>query len=105
MVVHMHDKIVFNFKLLMMNEIEIQNNLKLNIQNLSLITCASEADILNVALFGLTSKQWQKSNPDLKGNIRDYADVNQLVCLANLESLNAHFIEENISQNIRVEKL
>ena len=66
---------------------------------------ATEADILNVALFGMTAKQWQKSNPDLKGNLRDYADVNQLVCLANLESLNAHFITEEISQNMRVEKL
>jgi hypothetical protein len=55
--------------------------------------------------FGLTAKQWQKLNPTLKGNIRDYADVYQLVCLANLESLNAHFISENISQNLRVEKL
>ena len=46
---------------------------------------ASEADLLNVALFGMTAKQWQTSNPELKGNVRDYADVNQLVCLANLE--------------------
>ena len=66
---------------------------------------ASEADILNVALFGMTAKQWQESNKNLKGNIRDYADVYQLVCLANLESLNAHFITENIMQSIRIEKL
>lgn len=66
---------------------------------------ASEADILNVALFGMTAKQWQESNPNLKGNIRDYADVYQLVCLANLESLNAHFINENIPQVQRVKKL
>lgn len=66
---------------------------------------ASEADILNVALFGQTAKQWRESNPDLKGNIRDYADVNQLVCLANLESLNAHLISENIPQNSRLQKL
>jgi len=66
---------------------------------------ASEADVLNVALFGLTAKQWQESNPTLKGNIRDYADVNQLVCLANLESLNAHLITEGFSQQERVEKL
>lgn len=66
---------------------------------------ASEADLLNVALFGLTAKQWQESNPQLKGNIRDYADVNQLVCLANLESLNAHFIAEGISQKERLQKL
>jgi hypothetical protein len=66
---------------------------------------ASEADILNVALFGMTAKQWQESNPNLKGNIRYYADVYQLVCLANLESLNAHFINENIPQAQRVKKL
>ena len=66
---------------------------------------ASEADILNVALFGMTAKQWSEKNKDKKGNIRDYADVNQLVCLANLESLNAHFISENISQPQRIEKL
>lgn len=66
---------------------------------------ASEADILNVALFGLTAKQWRESNPKLDGNIRDYADVNQLVCLANMESLNAHFIEENLSQSDRLKKL
>ena len=53
----------------------------------------------------MTAKQWKDANPKLKGNMRDYADVNQLVCLANLESLNAHFISENISQNLRVEKL
>jgi len=66
---------------------------------------ASEADILNMALFGLTAKQFKELNPKLKGNMRDYSDVNQLVCLANLESLNAHFISENIPQNLRVEKL
>ena len=66
---------------------------------------ASEADILNVALFGLTAKQWRENNPKLDGNIRDYADVNQLVCLANMESLNAHFIEERLSQSDRLEKL
>ena len=66
---------------------------------------ASEADILNVALFGMTAKEWRESNPKLDGNIRDYADVNQLVCLANMESLNAHFIEEKLSQSVRLQKL
>lgn len=66
---------------------------------------ASEADILNVALFGMTAKEWRESNPRLDGNIRDYADVNQLVCLANMESLNAHFIEEKLSQVDRLQKL
>ena len=66
---------------------------------------ASEADILNVALFGMTAKEWRESNPRLDGNIRHYADVNQLVCLANMESLNAHFIEEKLSQSVRLQKL
>ena len=66
---------------------------------------ANEADILNIALFGMTAKEWRDANPKLTGNIRDYADVNQLVCLANLESLNAHLINENIPQAERVEKL
>lgn len=66
---------------------------------------ASEADILNVALFGMTAKEWRDQNADNKGNIRDVADVNQLVCLANMESLNAHFINEGISQQERLQKL
>ena len=66
---------------------------------------ANEADILNVALFGITAKQWRDKNPNKKGNIRDEANVYQLVCLANLESLNAHFINEGLSQSQRIEKL
>lgn len=66
---------------------------------------ASEADILNVALFGMTAKEWRENNPDQKGNIRDMANVNQLVCLANMESLNAHFINEGLSQKDRLQKL
>ena len=66
---------------------------------------ATEADILNMALFGMTAKQWRDSNLDLKGNIRDYANVSQLVCLANLENLNAHFINEGLEQSIRLFKL
>jgi hypothetical protein len=66
---------------------------------------ANEADILNIALFGKTAKDWRDENSDKKGNIRDEADVNQLVCLANLESLNAHFIEEGLSTHVRVKKL
>ncbi|MDY0195593.1 MAG: KilA-N domain-containing protein [Sulfurovaceae bacterium] len=66
---------------------------------------ASEADILNVALFGMTAQEWRMRNKDLKGNIRDMADVNQLVCLANLESINAHFISEGLSQSERLKKL
>lgn len=53
---------------------------------------ADEADLLNVAMFGITAKEWREANPDLKGNIRDYATINQLICLSNLENLNAVFI-------------
>lgn len=60
------------------------------------IIYASEADVLNIALFGKTAKDWRDSNPDKKGNIRDYAEISQLVCLSNLENLNAHFINENV---------
>lgn len=66
---------------------------------------ASEADVLNMALFGMTAKQWRDTHPGHKGNIRDYADVNQLVCLSNLENLNAHFVQEGLSQAERLEKL
>ena len=66
---------------------------------------ASEADILNVALFGMTAKEWRDKNSDKKGNIRDDANVYQLVCLANLEALNAHFIHEGLSQEERLKKL
>ena len=66
---------------------------------------ASEADILNVALFGMTSKEWRESNSELKGNMRDYADISQLVCLSNLENLNAVFINEGMDATERIEKL
>lgn len=66
---------------------------------------ASEADILNMALFGITAKDWRDKNLDLKGNIRDYAEISQLVCLSNLENLNAHFIQEGLPQNERLMKL
>jgi hypothetical protein len=66
---------------------------------------ANEADVLNVALFGKTAKQWRDENPDKKGNIRDYANVSQLVCLANLENLNAVFINDGLEQSERLVKL
>ena len=66
---------------------------------------ASEADVLNMALFGMTAKQWRDSHPELKRNIRDYANVSQLVCLFNLENLNAVFINEGMSQAERLAKL
>lgn len=61
--------------------------------------------MLNVALFGQTAKEWRNANPDLKGNIRDYANVSQLVCLSNMESINAVFINEGLPQAERLKKL
>ena len=78
--------------------------LTLNAKQISLIY-ASEADILNMALFGMTAAQWRDTNPKKTGNIRDYADVTQLVCLSNLENLNALFISEGLSQKERLERL
>jgi len=69
------------------------------------IIYASEADVLNMALFGITARQWREANPDLKGNIRDYAGINQLICLANMENLNAVFINEKMPQQERLVKL
>jgi len=66
---------------------------------------ADEADMLNVAMFGKTAKEWREENPDLKGNIRDYATINQLICLSNMENLNAVFINEGLAQSERLEKL
>ena len=66
---------------------------------------ASEADVLNMALFGITAKQWRKDNPDKKGNLRDYANIIQLICLSNLENLNAHLINEGWTQPNRLLKL
>ena len=66
---------------------------------------ASEADVLNLALFGMTAAQWREANPDKKGNIRDEADVSQLVCLFNLENLNALFIAEGRPQSYLLERL
>lgn len=66
---------------------------------------AAEADVLNMALFGMTAKQWRDSNPDEKGNIRDYANGAQLVCLANMENLNAVLINEGLPQSERLAKL
>jgi hypothetical protein len=63
---------------------------------------ASEADILNMALFGKTAKQWRDEHSEKKGNIRDYANVRQLVCLVNLENLNAHFIRQGLNQSERL---
>ncbi|MCC8155138.1 MAG: KilA-N domain-containing protein [Tannerellaceae bacterium] len=66
---------------------------------------ASEADVLNVALFGMTAKEWRDMYPELKGNIRDYATINELICLSNMENLNAVFINEGLPQKERLIKL
>ena len=66
---------------------------------------ANEADILNVALFGMTAKEWKEKNPNLEGNMRDYANILQLVILVNLENLNAEMINQGIEQNKRLERL
>ncbi|WP_318744120.1 KilA-N domain-containing protein [Treponema sp.] len=66
---------------------------------------ADEADMFNVAMFGMTARQWREINPELKGNIRDYASINQLICLSNMENLNAVFINDGIPQSERLEKL
>lgn len=76
----------------------------LTVQQISFVY-ANEADVLNMALFGKTAKQWRNENSGENGNIRDYANVSQLVCLSNLENLNALFIKENVKQAIRLQKL
>jgi len=85
----------------------IKNNLipnKLNHSQICFIY-ASEADILNMALFGMTAKEWKNKNPKLEGNIRDYSSVEQLVVLSNMESMNAELIKNNIPQKQRLEVL
>ena len=69
------------------------------------IIYANEADVLNVALFGITAKQWRDANPSLKGNIRDYTGINELICLSNMENINAVFINEGLQQQERLIKL
>ena len=69
------------------------------------IIYAEEADVLNVALFGMTAKQWREANPNLNGNIRDYATINELICLANMESINSVLINDGIPQRERLIKL
>lgn len=69
------------------------------------IIYAEEADVLNVAMFGMTAKQWREANPELKGNIRDYATINELICLSNMENINAVLINDGIPQGERLVKL
>jgi hypothetical protein len=69
------------------------------------IIYATEADVLNMALFGKTAKQWRSENPDLKGNMRDYATINELICMANLENINAVLISDGLPQAQRLVRL
>ena len=71
----------------------------------SIIIYAEEADVLNVAMFGMTAKEWREANPDLDGNIRDYATINELICLSNMENINAVLIGDGIPQSDRLIKL
>lgn len=73
-------------------------------QQISMIY-ANEADVLNVALFGMTAKQWREKNPENKGNIRDYASINELICLSNMENINAVLINDGYEQKERLQKL
>ena len=61
--------------------------------------------MLNVAMFGMTAKEWREANPELKGNIRDYASINELICLANMENLNAVLINKGLGQQERLTEL
>ncbi len=85
----------------------IKNNLipkELNKNQINFVY-AEEADVLNMALFGMTAKEWRTNNLNLNGNIRNYATMNELICLANLENLNSVFIKEGLKQSERLEKL
>ena len=85
----------------------IKNNLipkELTSKQVNLVY-AEEADVLNMALFGMTAKEWREKNPNKKGNIRDYANINELICLANLENTNSIFINEGMRQSDRLYKL
>ena len=66
---------------------------------------ASEADMLNVALFGMTAREWRDANPDMDGNMRDYATINELICLSNMESMNSVLIQGGLSQSDRLARL
>ena len=66
---------------------------------------ASEADVLNVAMFGMTAQEWRNANPDKKGNIRDYATITELICLANMEAINSEYINDQIPQAERLMRL
>ena len=85
----------------------IKNNLLPKKLTKNQINCiyAEEADVLNMALFGITAREWRNNNIDKKGNVRDYASIDQLICLSNLENVNAVLINDQLSQSERLEKL
>ncbi len=85
----------------------IKNNLLPKKLTKNQINCiyAEEADVLNMALFGITAREWRKNNIDKKGNVRDYASIDQLICLSNLENVNAVLINDQLSQSERLERL
>ena len=93
-----------NFKLAESREFKIDIVPTLT-EKQKLYVYANEADILNVALFGMTAKEWKDNNPTLDGNMRDYANILQLVILVNLKNLNAQMIKEGLEQKERLEKL
>ncbi len=79
---------------------------KLNVDGTEIqVLQIEEADVLNMALFGMTAKQWRDRNPDKKGNVRDYASINELICLSNMENINAVLIEDGLNQKERLIKL
>lgn len=69
------------------------------------VVYASEADVLNVALFGMTASEWKARNPNKNGNIRDYSNINELICLSNMETINAVLIQDGLEQKDRLIKL
>ena len=79
---------------------------KLNVDGTEIqVLQIEEADVLNMELFGMTAKQWRDRNPDKKGNVRDYASINELICLSNMENINAVLIEDGLNQKERLIKL
>ena len=83
----------------------VENIIPILTEKQKLYVYANEADILNVALFGMTAKEWKDKNPTLDGNMRDYANILQLVILSNLENLNSEMIAQGIEQKTRLERL
>ena len=99
-----HKDIAFEFGMWISPKFKIYLIKELTSKQVNLVY-AEEADVLNMALFGMTAKEWREINPNKKGNIRDYASINELICLANLENTNSIFINEGMQQSERLYKL